>query len=79
MAIQGMVEVQVTKFDVPNDDAGKVKKASSFADEMKDIRKQRLRRQVFEDAKLAGKLVAVEASPVYNAKGQLIQTLGNSL
>ena len=74
-----MVEIQVTKFDVPNDDAGKVKKTSSFADEMKNIRKQRLRRQVFEDVKMAGKLVAVEASPVYNAKGQLIQALGNSI
>ncbi len=78
MAIHGVVEPQVTKFDVP-DDTGKVKEASSFADEMKNIRKQRLRRQVFEDVKMAGKLVAVEASPVYNAKGQLIQALGSNL
>ena len=50
----------------------------SFSDEMKGIRKQRLQRQVFEDPSMAGKLVATEASPVYNAKGELIQAVTGS-
>lgn len=48
------------------------------AQAMKDIRKAKLRRQVLADPSLAQKLVAVEASPVYNSRGELIQSLGMS-
>jgi hypothetical protein len=49
----------------------------SMANQMKDVRKQRLRRMVMQDPSLAKRLVAAEASPVYNAKGELIQSLGS--
>lgn len=49
---------------------------SSLSDQMKDVRRQRLRRKVLQDPSLARKLVATEASPVYNARGELIQALG---
>ncbi|MDK2957677.1 MAG: hypothetical protein PWQ57_3175 [Desulfovibrionales bacterium] len=47
----------------------------SQADFIKDIRKRKLRREVYADPSLAMKLVKVEASPVYNAKGELIQAI----
>ena len=50
----------------------------TMAQAMKDVSKARLRRQIYADPSLAQKLVAVEASPVYNSKGELIQSLGNS-
>lgn len=50
----------------------------SLNDSMKEIRKARLRRRVLSDPSLAQKLVAIEASPVYNSKGELIQSLGFS-
>ncbi|WP_461209201.1 hypothetical protein [Desulfocurvus sp. DL9XJH121] len=50
----------------------------TMAEAMKDVRKARLRRQVYADPSLAQKLVAVEASPVYNSRGELIQSLGYS-
>ena len=50
-----------------------------LADEMKDVRKARLQRQVMADPSLAGKLVATEASPTYNAKGSMIQAVSASL
>lgn len=49
----------------------------SLAQTMKDVRKARLRRQVLADPTMAQKLVAVEASPVYNSKGELIQSVGH--
>lgn len=51
-------------------------KDNSLSDSMKEIRKAKLRRQVFSDPALAQKLVAVEASPTYNSRGELIQSLG---
>ncbi|THB69973.1 MAG: hypothetical protein D6E12_03550 [Desulfovibrio sp.] len=48
---------------------------NSFANEMKQIRKARLQRQVMQDPSLARKLVSVEASPLYNASGDLIQAV----
>lgn len=51
----------------------------AMANEMKDIRKARLQRQVMADPSLAGKLVATEASPTYNAKGEVIQALSSNL
>lgn len=50
----------------------------SFSNGMKEIRKAVLRRQVLENPHLAAKLVALEASPVYNSRGDLIQSLGDS-
>ncbi|BBD06813.1 hypothetical protein [Desulfovibrio ferrophilus] len=50
----------------------------SLSDSMKEIRKAKLRRQVYADPALAQKLVAVEASPTYNSSGKLIQSLGFS-
>ena len=51
----------------------------SMANEMKEIRKAKLQRQVMSDPSLAGKLVATEASPQYNASGELIQAVSSSL
>jgi len=53
-------------------------KMVSQADQMKAIRKAKLNRQVLADPSMAGKLVAMSSSPVYNAKGDLIQTVGAS-
>ncbi|MEW5773661.1 MAG: hypothetical protein AB1916_09070 [Thermodesulfobacteriota bacterium] len=46
---------------------------------MKDVRKARLQREIYSRPELAGKLVALEASPVYNSKAELIQSTGLSL
>jgi len=53
-------------------------KAVSQADQMKAIKKARLNRKVMADPSLAGKLVALSSSPVYNAKGDLIQSVAAS-
>lgn len=50
----------------------------SYSNAMKEISKARLRRRVLENPELAAKLVALEASPVYNSKGVLIQSLGST-
>lgn len=50
---------------------------SIHADMMKSIAKTRLRRQVLTDPSLAQKLVSVEASPVYNARGSLIPAVSS--
>lgn len=49
--------------------------ASSHVDDMKNIAKARLRRQVMADPSLARELVSVEASAVYNSRGSLIAAL----
>lgn len=48
---------------------------NSMANEMKTIRKGRLQRLAMQDPSLHRKLVAVEASPLYNASGELIPAL----
>ncbi|QJB58505.1 hypothetical protein HFN16_16110 [Pseudodesulfovibrio sp. zrk46] len=50
---------------------------TSGAQEMKDIRKQRMQREVMVDPSKAKELVKIEASPVYNAKGKVIQSAGS--
>lgn len=50
---------------------------ASGADEMKSIRKARMHREVMVDPSKARELVKVEASPVYNAKGKIIQSAGS--
>ncbi|MGL1862535.1 MAG: hypothetical protein OCC46_08445 [Pseudodesulfovibrio sp.] len=49
----------------------------SGANEMKDIRKQRMQREVMVDPSKASELVKLEASPVYNAQGKVIQSAGS--
>lgn len=56
-------------------DAGSVRNTSSHIDDMKNIAKARLRRQVMADPSLARELVSVEASAVYNSRGSLISAL----
>ena len=53
--------------------------AESNADNMKDIKKAKLERQVMADPSLAKKLVATEATPTYNANGSVIQAVSTSL
>lgn len=51
----------------------------TLATQMKEVRKARMRRELYANPKLAGKLVALEVSPVYNSKAELIQSTGLSL
>ncbi len=53
------------------------RKDASSADEMKNIRKQRLQREVMVDPSKARDLVKLESSPVYNAQGKVIQSAGS--
>lgn len=55
--------------------ADSARTTSSHVDEMKNIAKARLRRQVMADPSLARELVSVEASAVYNSRGSLISAL----
>lgn len=52
---------------------------NTLANEMKNIRKAKLARQVYADPSMAGKLVAMEASPTYNAKGEVLQAVSSGL
>jgi HD-like signal output (HDOD) protein len=52
---------------------------SSMAEEMKNIRKMRLSRKVLQDPSLASKLVVAQNSPVYNMRGELLQTVSTAL
>ena len=71
MAVNGLHTNPVLETDRPTKDP------SNWSNEMKNIRKQRLRRQVLQDPSMASKLVSVENSPVYNSRGELIQSLGS--
>lgn len=53
------------------------RKDASGSQEMKDIRKQRMQREVMVDPSKAKELVKIESSPVYNAKGKVIQSAGS--
>lgn len=48
----------------------------NIANEVKEIGKRRLARKVLEDPSLAKKMPALQASPVYNSRGEIIQSLG---
>lgn len=52
---------------------------NSLMEAMKQVRKAKLHREIYARPELAGKLVALEASPVYNSKAELIQSTGLSL
>lgn len=71
MAVNGVNTNPVLEADRPTKDP------ANWSNEMKNIRKQRLRRQVLQDPSLATKLVSVENSPVYNSRGELIQSVGS--
>jgi HD-like signal output (HDOD) protein len=47
----------------------------SNAEYMKNIRKKKLEREMFADPSVAKKLVQAEASPVYNARGEILQSV----
>ncbi len=79
MNIQSNLNVKEVASNAQNKGAELENSGNSMANEMKDIRKARLQRQVMADPSLAGKLVATEASPTYNAKGAVIQALSSSL
>ena len=53
--------------------------SSGAADQMKAIRKVKLQREVLENPEMAGKLVKVESTGTYNAKGNVIQAVSGSL
>jgi len=71
MAMSGVTTNPVMEADRSTKDP------ANWSNEMKNIRKARLRRQVLQDPSMASKLVSVENSPVYNSRGELIQSLGN--
>lgn len=52
-------------------------KVISSAEEMKNLQKLRLQREVIADPSKAKELVKLEASPVYNSNGKLIQSAGS--
>lgn len=70
MAIQGANPLPDLK--VPE---AKVEK-SDMANEWKNIRRKRAEREVLKDPALAKKLLAAQASPVYNSRGEIIQSTG---
>ena len=53
--------------------------AESNANDIKNIKKAKMERQVMADPSLAGKLVATKAAPTYNTNGSVIQATSNSL
>jgi|GEM_PF-1749475 len=55
-----------------------VRDGQSQADYMKNIRKARLQRQVLQDPAVLAKLVALETTPVYNAKGDIVQAVSGA-
>ena len=60
-------------------DAVGLDRGQSNADMMKNIRKARLERQVFEDPGLARKLMVTEATGTYNADGDIVQAVSTDL
>ncbi len=65
-------------FDPINQQMQQLTPDNYHADLMKNIAKAKLRRQVLNDPSLAQKLVSVEASPVYNARGSLIPAVSST-
>lgn len=72
MAIQGATPL--TDFKAPEAKVEKID--NNMADEWKSIRRKRVERELLKDPSLAKKLMAVQASPVYNSRGEIIQTTG---
>ncbi|SDB23096.1 hypothetical protein SAMN05660653_01131 [Desulfonatronum thiosulfatophilum] len=68
-----VMETQKIQQAEPNQREG-----NSQADAMKNIRKARLQRQVLQDPAILSKLVAMETTPVYNAKGDVVQAVSGA-
>lgn len=47
----------------------------NLADDLKKLGRKRLQRKIFADPNMAKELVRLESSPVYNAKGEIIQAV----
>ncbi len=61
-----------TANSVQNEAAGK---NQSHADEIKNLQKARLNREVMRDPSLISKIVALESTVVYNSSAQLVQAV----
>lgn len=55
------------------------RESGSMVETMKQVRKAKMHRELYARPELAGKLVALEVSPVYNSKAELIQSTGFNL
>ncbi|WP_051249760.1 hypothetical protein [Maridesulfovibrio zosterae] len=53
--------------------------AESNANDIKNIKKAKMEREVMADPSLASKLVATKSTPTYNTNGSVIQATSNSL
>lgn len=62
----------------PAETAVRESQGQSQAEMMKNIRKARLNRQVLADPSVLGRLVALETTSVYNAKGDIVQAVSGS-
>ncbi|MFK4766106.1 hypothetical protein ACI3L3_15165 [Desulfobaculum sp. SPO524] len=71
MAISSISNASTNGWEVLSADRQK-----SLANSMKDIQKAKLQREVYADPGMAARLIAIEASPVYNSKGELIPSVG---
>ena len=54
------------------------REGQSQAESVKNIRKARLQRQVLQDPTVISKLVAMETTSVYNAKGDIVQAVSGA-
>ncbi|WP_244148868.1 hypothetical protein [Desulfonatronum thioautotrophicum] len=54
------------------------REGQSQAEAMKNIRKARLQRQVLQDPAVISRLVAMETTSVYNAKGDVVQAVSGA-
>lgn len=59
--------------------AGFETQGANLTDQVKNIRKVRLQREVLENPEMARQLVKVEATGTYNAKGDVIQAVTGDL
>ncbi|WP_319541895.1 hypothetical protein [uncultured Pseudodesulfovibrio sp.] len=59
--------------------AGFEVQGTNLTDQVKNIRKVRLQREVLENPEMARQLVKVEATGTYNAKGDVIQAVTGDL
>jgi len=54
------------------------KNQETTAERVKDYRRMKLRRRVYQDPSMFRKLVAIEASPVYNMRGEVSLAVASS-
>ncbi|NDV20399.1 hypothetical protein GO013_13365 [Pseudodesulfovibrio sp. JC047] len=59
--------------------AGCDRQNMNLADQIKNIRKVKLQRDVLENPEMARQLVKIEATGIYNAKGDVIQAVTGDL